>query len=388
MRTLKSQGLVHDQNYAKFPEGTIVNETDQVEGTPVVREVYGDTLTNIYAILKDRGINANNLEDNEQNGYQLLQALRRVFNEFSDSIKILSKNASDWSIPIDYSLIPDGLILFVRSTDQIDFDSTIQVKDLQGSIFNTIAKSDVKTGDDCILILDGNDSRIYGIGSSQSEASQDSFATFGFPLQRLDSVKKLWYHDGGILSQMLPEFHNLNELIQAFTGNPQMQLKAINQIEDKFLCLIYNAQDYRYSFLSIDESMSINSVSVSGINISDSPSNDLSVYFYSDSTQVFLTNNAGNDADDTNIASFSFNPSTSQLTYQNSFTLHTDFEKNSNTIVDGIRFIYLNQDGFNIFDNSGSKSVIETFGKLQGQIFRANSKNYYNDGFNAKSIII
>ena len=68
MRTLKLLNLIHDNNYSLFPQGAILNETDNNEGTPVVREVYGDILSNVYKIITEAGINFNNSEDNEQNG--------------------------------------------------------------------------------------------------------------------------------------------------------------------------------------------------------------------------------------------------------------------------------------------------------------------------------
>ena len=47
MRTLKQLGFIHDVNYTLFPQGAILNETDNNDGTPVVREVYGDILSNV-----------------------------------------------------------------------------------------------------------------------------------------------------------------------------------------------------------------------------------------------------------------------------------------------------------------------------------------------------
>ena len=41
---------------AKFPFGTIQNETPTQEGTPVYRELYGDILTNIWKIIELSGI--------------------------------------------------------------------------------------------------------------------------------------------------------------------------------------------------------------------------------------------------------------------------------------------------------------------------------------------
>ena len=112
MKSLKSQNLIHDQNYALFPEGAIINETDQNEGTPVVRGVYNDLLMNFYALLKDRGINLNNLEDNEANGYQIINALNLDFNNYSDVLEGINRCGfrNDY---FNYSIIDDIVSQYV-----------------------------------------------------------------------------------------------------------------------------------------------------------------------------------------------------------------------------------------------------------------------------------
>ncbi len=163
MRSLKSQGLIHDQNYALFPQGAIINETDSTEGTPVVREVYNDTLMNLYALLHNRKINLNNLEDNEINGYQVLKALGLVFNEMVDSYKVLSKTGLTWNIDLDLSLALTGTVFFVRVSDLSAVDSTIILRDKTGSEFNVSVKTNLQSGDDCVLVFDNNDSRIFSL---------------------------------------------------------------------------------------------------------------------------------------------------------------------------------------------------------------------------------
>ena len=51
MRVLKNLNVPQDEDAAKFPDGQIQNQTATVAGTPVVREVYGDILTNRLSII-------------------------------------------------------------------------------------------------------------------------------------------------------------------------------------------------------------------------------------------------------------------------------------------------------------------------------------------------
>ena len=48
MRTIRDLPIVQDGNNTLFPDGQIKNETATDPGTPVVREIYGDVITNIY----------------------------------------------------------------------------------------------------------------------------------------------------------------------------------------------------------------------------------------------------------------------------------------------------------------------------------------------------
>ena len=91
MRTIKNLPVPKEQDLVKFPNSTILNETDTNDGTPVVREIYGDFITNIYAFLVDRGIIPNEIEDNEVNGYQFLDALKLNVNKLNDVRRVLEK---------------------------------------------------------------------------------------------------------------------------------------------------------------------------------------------------------------------------------------------------------------------------------------------------------
>jgi len=51
MRTIKNLAVPQNSD-PKFPFSTIQNETDVLDGTPVVEEIYGDVLTNLYKLLQ------------------------------------------------------------------------------------------------------------------------------------------------------------------------------------------------------------------------------------------------------------------------------------------------------------------------------------------------
>ena len=246
MRSLRSQGLIHDQNYALFPQGAIINETDSTEGTPVVREVYNDTLMNLYALLHNRKINLNNLEDNEINGYQVLKALGLVFNEMVDSYKVLSKSGLTWNIDLDLSLALTGTVFFVRVSDLSAVDSTIVLRDKTGSEFNVLVKTNLQSGDDCILVFDNNDSRIFSLNPiSIQNSNLNNLVTYGNPINQNDSALKIWYLKDGVLFNMQLEFYDLLTIVKNHYGDESLIIKDLIQIDGDFIGLIYRPLDFK-----------------------------------------------------------------------------------------------------------------------------------------------
>ena len=114
MKTLAQQTFVKEVS-ANHPFGAIINETDTNDGTPVVREVYNDLLVNNYKLLQKVGITANNLEDNEVNGYQIIEALQKLPNKLNDIEQILTLSGTVWSIPLPIELLPNKYFFFAKA---------------------------------------------------------------------------------------------------------------------------------------------------------------------------------------------------------------------------------------------------------------------------------
>ncbi len=69
-----------DAPSTNYPSGRIRNKntsTDPItRGTPVVEEIYGDQIQFFQKLMSLAGLTANDLPDNVENGYQLIEALR------------------------------------------------------------------------------------------------------------------------------------------------------------------------------------------------------------------------------------------------------------------------------------------------------------------------
>ena len=81
MRKLSSNSnvIISDPNY---PNGRVRDNTGTGNGTPVNEGVYGDIHVNKDKLMDLYGIESNGLPDNEANGYQIIEALRFIENNF------------------------------------------------------------------------------------------------------------------------------------------------------------------------------------------------------------------------------------------------------------------------------------------------------------------
>lgn len=62
-----------------YPYGSILDETDDQAGTPVIEATYSDFIQSLWRAVYRAEITPNGLPDNRTNGYQLLQALTSMF---------------------------------------------------------------------------------------------------------------------------------------------------------------------------------------------------------------------------------------------------------------------------------------------------------------------
>ena len=92
MKVLGNLPVNKDSN-SIYPFGAnIENETDTVSGTPVVREIYGDILMNLYRLLELTGVTPTDTEDNDSTQYQLVEALKKLPNSLITLIIRLRKS--------------------------------------------------------------------------------------------------------------------------------------------------------------------------------------------------------------------------------------------------------------------------------------------------------
>ena len=381
MRTLKGQNNVaHDQNYSLFPEGAIINETENQEGTPVVREVYNDLLMNIYSFVKSRGINFNQLEDNEQNGYQFINALKRNINELNDSEKLLNLNGSTWNIDLNFDLIPNKYFVFARATE----NSNVNYSSIKGSTNTSYSfeSNDFKTGDEILLIIDQNKVRAYNLNFSSS-VNNLALNIFGTPLRY--SSSGIWYYDNGILYNDKPESFKIEQILKSQTLNENITILEIFQKDSHFICCCFDNQTFEISFYKFDYSnmQSAFELTIEGININQDLTENRDCYFYYNGEKLMISNQSNNSSLNNYLHSYSVDFLQNKLIYSNEIVLEETFQKAMNSISAAGGIISFIDGSLYYYQINRQVQLIGEFPSFIGMIFEINNKIYYYDGSNA-----
>ncbi|MES2287273.1 MAG: hypothetical protein V4547_16395 [Bacteroidota bacterium] len=377
MKSVKSAGLIHDNDYAKFPEGTIKNETPTAEGTAVVRELYGDPLTNIYAILKDRGIALNNLEDNELNGYQLLDALRLLVNELNDVEQILTIDAGSWKIGLDFTLLPEKYILFAKASENFNPALTF-IKGTAGNDYPFIAVGGFVAGNELMIVLSEAGSVAYnlsalGINSSPNEL----FTPFGTPLQFMSLAGKIWYQEDGKIFSDKPEIYDIQARISEKEAAPNLILLQTIIIKGNFLCLSFDPDNEIYFFHKILEDFS--DMVLMEIDVDLNPGTVYDLHMYAGTDTLYLSNDSNNTPDDYKFSEHFVDFVNNTISIVSSFQLNEDFRNTTNAVIVGKEKLYTLVNGeLTRWDFDGNVTIINTFNSFVGVLFDVAGSVYHS----------
>ncbi|MEM1002277.1 MAG: hypothetical protein AAGH46_06495 [Bacteroidota bacterium] len=382
MRTLRTAGLTRIDDLVLFPDGTIKNQGDTEEGTPVVREVYGDILTNAYALLRDTGIVANNQEDNENNGYQILKALKRLANELNDIEQVLTINGSQVSVNFNIDSLPDKYAFIARASEAYNDSVNYTFKGTGDNSYLFSSTNSFSSGDQVLVVIDQSGVRAVGLNPKSQELS--IFTVFGAPIAYNDSAQ-LYYGENGKIFTDIPTIADLQSAIRNAEGNGTLYVYDTVVIQGHVLCLcwISDVQTYKFYQFSINDLEVAQPVNISGITIPVGSNNE--PYLYTGSNFVYLTNEAGTTANDNELASFSYDPGARILTLSSSLTLDANFTKTTNAAVvanDLVSFLNGQLKKYSL--TAATEQDLGTYDGILGQLFIYNGDLYYSNGEVAK----
>lgn len=381
MRVLEQlAGLIREVS-SDFPWGAIINETDTQDGTAVVREVYNDLLVNVYKLLDITGQDATGNEDSESNGYQLVEALKRLPNELNDIEQILTLSGTTWSVPLYLSRLPNKYVFFARVTD--DYIEG-QIEGLDGVIPSyNFTSAGFSASDEIMVVLDTSGARAYKIGGS-GNAVDEVFTVMGIPVAFNDQPTIYYQEQGAILSDM-PKADYLESVIRVDESDASIILTDIFVMQGYVLCACFVESSTTYKFFQFPINDFSDSTPVNILSGALQAGTDYKPYFYADESNVYITNDANDSVDDNSVVTFEYDGSSSTLNQVLVATLDGSFVKTSNGAVkNNLLYTYVNGllASFNL--TTGVKAEIGTFNGLNGNLFTYNGQIYFTGGEVAK----
>ena len=382
MRTIKNLPVPQNSD-AKFPFSTIQNETDLVDGTPVVEEIYGDVLTNLYKLLQTTGVTPTGTQDNDLTQYQILEALKKLPNTLNDIEQILTLTGTVWSIPLPIELLPNKYFFVSRATDAYANGGTYTFKG-SGATSYPFTSSGFKASDELLLILDTSGVRAYSLAFLDS-ISDEIFTVMGLPIAFNDS-NKMYYQSGGNLISDTPSINYLESIIRVNVSDGTVLVNDILISNGYALCfcLIPSTNTYFFrQFALTDLSVSF---AVALVGTSFANASNFSPYVYMKQGTVYVTNAMNANANDYSITKLIYSVGGATLTLASSLDLDATFVKTSNSVVKNELLYTLISGVLTSYSlTTGTKTVLGDYGSINGNLFGFNGKTYFSSGEVAKA---
>jgi hypothetical protein len=375
MKTLKELGYPQDTNTSEFPDGQIRNKTETVTGTPVVREVYGDILTNIYKILRNAGIAPNELEDSETNGYQLLNALKIFANELNDLNQVVTVGATSLDVNFDFDSLPDNYVFIGKLTDNYVKNITYTFSGTGVNTYSINASENIKLGSKVLIAL--NQSQIE-VTSLESVKDYDALLTPFNGLLGFNSTDKNHYLSDGFILTNVPESSNVQQTIRVNKGDNTIIVYDAIIHKDKLIVMAKPSSAFTYDFYVFD--LNNFNVVLASMNYTQAGNTDFLPTLYADENFIYLSNNGNKNVNDLALAKIEFDETLNTLTDVSVISLESSFQKTSNYFIKNDAIFTLINGNLNEFTFAGSKDFRLFINNVSGQVFTQFGQTYFTSG--------
>lgn len=376
MRTIKNLAIPQNSD-PKFPFSTIQNETDTLDGTPVVEEVYGDVLTNIYKILQTAGVTPTGTQDSDVTQYQLLEAIRKLPNLLNDTEQILALTGSVWSVPFNLDFLPNKYFFVARATDNYVAGTTYTFKGSTTTSYG-LTSTGFSSGDEVLVIIDSSNVRVYSL-SQTAQTSKEVFTVMGAPVAYNDT-DKVWYQESGKLLSDAPSVNQLESIIRVDMSNGTVLVNDMIVISGRVLCfcLIPSTNTYFFRQFSLSD-LSVSTAVTTSIAFGNS--SDFSPYVYADAGFIYVTNSMNTSADNSLVSKLSYNATAGTLTFVSTIDLDNSFVKTTNGVIKSGLLYTMVSGVLNTFNlNTGVIANIGDYSGVAGQLFKFNGEVYFTSG--------
>lgn len=380
MRTLANLNIPKDTQ-ARFPFGTIQNETDTQDGTPVVREIYGDVLTNIYKILQLTNEVPTGNEDSDDTQYQLVNALKRFANEINDVEKVLTVNGNIVSVDLNLQYLPNKFVFIGRATDNYN---DAAVNQFRGSApapsYVASSPTGFNVNDEVLTVIDTAGVRMYSLTKLTSAGT--AFNVLGNPIS-YNSTNTMYYFESGKIYTNNLNVYDIEEAIHTLQSNADLIISDVVAVGSNLIAMVYDTLTINYKHFVFDLS-DLNApptaATYSGFNVLDGTDN--SPYMFCDGAFFYFTNEFNSNAADNRISKFSFNPANNTFTLVSTVVMDGAFVKTTNTVSKNDQLYTFVNNLLNKYNlNTGAETnILSDFTLFNGMIFNFKGALFYTKG--------
>jgi hypothetical protein len=365
---------VNKDSSENYPFGAnIQNETDTVNGTPVVREIYGDVLMNIYRLLELAKITPTNTEDNDTTQYQIVESLKKLPNSLNDIEQVLTLSGSVWSVPFDLSILPNRYFFIARASSDYVGSTTFKGS---GTLELPFTSTGFNASDELLVIIDTTAVRAYSL-SKLSQAPEFLNTINSYPL-RYNSSSELYYFQN---EKVFKNFQiiDLQNKIRVFKSDGSLKLINVNIMKNNAVCVVFNPSTDNYEFYAFSM-LDLNTVIEVSTDIVQTFGDDYEPLFYCNNDYMFATNSCNTRIDDLFLAKLYFDSDNYTLNYVSQNEYDDALEKKENGCIYDNKLYIINDSGnLSIFDiNTGFELSTINYTGILGYIFNYNDVLYIN----------
>ena len=378
MRTIRDLPIVQDGNNTLFPDGQIKNETATDPGTPVVREIYGDVITNIYKIIRDAGVDFTETEDSESTQYQLLDALKVFTNELNDTMQVLTVNGLKVSINVSLDNLPNNYFFICQVSDSLSSGVTYELEGSGDNTYNFSVQSNINSSSQVLLIVN-KFSNVRLIDLSK-ETVQNTISLPYSGLLSYNSTEISYYLSDGFILTNGPKAANVQQAIRVDEGDNDILIYDAVIHKGVLICLAKTDAATVYD-IYVFNLTNLETV-VNKFTVTQQTSTDHVPYLFADNSFVYLSNLGNNSSDDFKMRAYSFDSETFEFTQSSDITLNSDFQKSTNYFIKDSKFFTFINGNLYSYPFTGETRNFEKFlNNTNGQVFTQDSKIYFKSGF-------
>jgi hypothetical protein len=369
---------VDKDNNVKYPLGAnIQNETDTVNGTPVIREIYGDVLMNLYRILELTNTVPTNTEDNKDTQFQLVEALKKLPNSMNDIEQVLTLSGSVWSVNFDLSILPNKYFFLARASNDYVSGGTYTFKG-SGVTELPFTSDGFNASDEILVVIDTSGVRAYSLNKLNSTPDFLPLLLNG-PI-RYSSGSDLYYFDNGKLYRNL-QFWDLENSIRVDQSDGALILKTCGFMQGYVVCVVFNPGTLNYEFYAFNLTDLTTVILLTLAEVVQTPTVDFEPEFYIDNNYVFCTNNCNTIINDYTMFKLNFNVNDLSLNVVETINLDSSFSKTENGTIKGGQLHTLVSNELNVFNvNTGVKTPIGYYPFSSGYLFFLKDSLYVGTG--------